>query len=618
MKKHTGFMTIIVICSVLLNCALAQKAGDREPCVWRPLSPVQALGVLAERVNLWREGRLWHMLDAEDGYLLSGFETRPGRHPWQGEHVGKWLHAATLAYEQTHDKRLLRALQETVERLLASQECNGYLGTYAQDKRFYTTPADKRNWDTWTFRYNLYGLLTYERYHPDVRVVEACKKMADQLIEVYGQGKNDLTQYGTRQGISATTLLESIVLLYERTREKKYLDFAQHIVAMTEHNPKLRLMDAMLKNESVVYSGDGKAYQLMANLLGYARLYECTGQEKYLETVEHAWETITARHLYVTGGPWTRKMPYNGNNECFALSQDFAPSEAVVETCATTTWIQMNLHMLELTGQARYAAEAERALFNALIAAQCKEGIGWAYYTRANQGFQPFESKITCCASSGPRALEMFARHVIGQIDGGISLASLVPCKATLSDASGQARIKVTGHYPVDPSAEIHIEHATGKKFAMEFRDPWGARLAAVRINGKDVFVTKNDRGFYRLNRIWKTGDMIAIDFEYLLRSHVERPKDDDTWVAFTYGPWALAREFNRGEALTEPLLGKRLPASGMSQWLEPCPSGEGRLPAFQIKGTDIVLKPYFSTGSLDTGPQTYFRLVGLPMKEDS
>jgi len=36
-------------------------------------------------------------------------------------------------------------------------------------------------------------------------------------------------------------------------------------------------MGAMLKKEDVSKPGEGKAYQLMANLLGYAILYKHTG-----------------------------------------------------------------------------------------------------------------------------------------------------------------------------------------------------------------------------------------------------------------------------------------------------------------------------------------------------
>ncbi len=35
----------------------------------------------------------------------------------------------------------------------------------------------------------------------------------------------------------------------------------------------------------------------------------------------------------------------------------------------------------------------------------------------------------------------------------------------------------------------------------------------------------------------------------------------------------------------------------------------EGALPTFQVKNTDVVLQPYFSTPSLDIAPQTWFQL---------
>ncbi|MCK5172236.1 MAG: glycoside hydrolase family 127 protein, partial [Planctomycetes bacterium] len=390
---------------------------------------------------------------------------------------------------------------------------------------------------------------------------------------------------------------------------ERFLKFAEHIVTMSENNPKLRLMGNMLENGSVVYSGEGKAYQLMANLLGYCLLYESTGDQRYLKTAQNGWEDIKADHLYVTGGPWSRKMPYNGNKECFALPQDFDPAAGQVETCSTTTWIQLNLHLLELTGQARYAAEAQRAVFNTLIAAQNKEGIDWSYFTKANQDNQPFEARISCCASSGPRALEMFSNYQVGQTDGAVSFASLSPCSASLPEAFGNAKIKVTGNYPVSPKVAIHFVQAGGKNLALEFTDPRGASLASIRVNGKDVAFNKNDRGFYRLRQNWKTDDEIEVNFEYLLESHVELPKDGKKWVAFTYGPWTLAQEVNKGDAFAEPFSGKDIPSEAILQWLEPCPARDGDMLNFRIKDTKVVLQPYFSTGSIKTGPQTYFQL---------
>ncbi len=329
-KAKMRYLSAFVIALVACHEAEAEEGRADTRAVWRPLPSQQTGGLFGERLDLWRTVRMPWMIDAEDDYLLSGFESHPGRHPWQGEHVGKWLHAATLAYEQTHDTKLLEAMQNVVERLLRAQEPGGYMGTYGPETRFTAMPENvslkdvaddiapqkksvrpSRGWDTWTFRYNLYGLLTYERFHPDPRIVDACRRMADLLIEVYGEGKYDLTKYGTRQGISATSLLESIVMLYERTQDQKYLDFAEHIVSMSEAHQGLRLMGTMLAEGSVVGPGEGKAYQLMANLLGYLRLYRNTGDGRYLRTVQNAWQDITANHLDVAGGPWGRHMDYN-------------------------------------------------------------------------------------------------------------------------------------------------------------------------------------------------------------------------------------------------------------------------------------------------------------------
>ncbi len=624
------YLSTFVIALVACHAAEAEEGRADSHAAWRPFPNQQTGGLLGERLDLWRTRRMPWMLDAEGEYLLSGFEFRPGTHPWQGEHVGKWLHAATLAHEQTGDEQLLASVQEVVERLLATQEPNGYMGTYGPETRFMAMPENvslkdvaddiapqkkgsrpSKGWDTWTFRYNLYGLLTYERFHPNPRVVDACRKMADLLIEVYGEGKYDLTKYGTRQGISATTLLESIVMLYERTQDRKYLEFAEHIVAMSEAHEGLRLMGTMLAEGSVVGPGEGKAYQLMANLLGYLRLYKSTGDDRYLRTVQNAWQDITANHLDVAGGPWGRHMDYNGNVECFAHPRHFDPGAADIETCSTTTWVQLNLHMLELTGEARYAEEAERAVFNALLAAQHKNGLDWCYYTRTNQNRRPYAIGLSCCASSGPRALEMFSRYLVGEVEGGIAITSLVPCSVKLPDALGGARITVTGNYPVSSDATVRFEKTDGGEFALEFRAPSGARLKSVRINGREATPSKNERGFYRISRAWTAGDELAIEFEYQLQKRLVAPVDKPVWVAFTYGPWALSETMDGSLAgAVEPFVGEALLESALPDWLLPQSPGDDGMPAFRIKDSDIVLGPYYSAGSKTTGPRTYFRLV--------
>ena len=62
-------------------------------------------GWIAERMAINVERRLL-TLDLE--MILDPFVNRPGRQWWAGEHVGKFLHAATCAWLFTGDDRLER------------------------------------------------------------------------------------------------------------------------------------------------------------------------------------------------------------------------------------------------------------------------------------------------------------------------------------------------------------------------------------------------------------------------------------------------------------------------------------------------------------------------------
>ena len=550
---------------------------------------------------------------AESGYLIDGFEKRPGVHPWQGEHLGKWLHAAVLAWRVTGDDKIKLEIVSNVERLLATQLPNGYLGTYDSESTFVAMPKrgavqddvskilNTGGWDIWTHRYNLYGLLTYEQYFPDERIVDACRKMADLLICVYGEGGSDITQYGTREGISSTTLLESIMMLYQRTGENAYLKFAKHMVKTIENNPGHRLMGTMLDGGSVVNPGDGKGYQLMANLLGFIRLFRCTEDPGYLETVIKGWEQIQAKHILVTGGPWTRKMDYNANRECFAYTEDFDPEKIYVEGCCDATWMQLNIHLFELTGRARYMDEAEKTLLNSLYGHQHDDGVKWCYYTMPNQSVMEFVPHLHCCASSMPRGMEMFSAHLIGEIDGAMSINGLFPFTAELPDQFGEGTVTIESDYPFGSSATITLHGLEARVFRFEFRVPSSISIENIRVNGLDALVEKNGLGFYEINRSWEEGDVIHITYACRLESRIQKGEEGKRWVAFNLGPLALAEQV-AGDMQQVRVDGNK-PVESILLPVE----SDGLNIRYRIEGTDIYLVPYFRAGTDTTGTRTYF-----------
>ena len=633
MKKL--FLLILIIG---IQITYAQIESDKKiiPNKWKALKTSSELGVHGERINLFRQNRLKFMLSGD--FLINGFEHRPGSHSWQGEHIGKWLHSSILSIQnQTilnkstdwRDEKLKKNkedIDKLVDRLLSTQLENGYMGTYAEKNRFMKIleSGSMGGWDVWTHRYNLYGLLTYEKYYANKKVIDACRKMGDLLIEVFGEGKADITKYGTRQGISSMTILESIVMLYERTLDKKYLDFAEHLVKVSEQNNKLRLMGNMLENGSVVNSGDGKAYQLMANLLGYLSLYRCTGKEKYLTTVLNAWEQIKDKHILVSGGPWSRHTDYNGNKECFAHKDAFHPEKIFVEGCSDATWVQLNIHLHEFTGDSKYFNEAEQTIVNEVYRHQDIDGYKFAYYTIPNENKTQHNPFYHCCASSEPRGMEMYSNNLAGAINGVLSINTLFPARIKLSNEFGGGNLEISGNFPYANKTIFNLNVDFKKKFKVEFRMPANTSLNSVLVNNKQVKFIRNQRGKYEINGSWKKGDMIEINYQFNLKVHEEIGEEGKRWVAFSYGPLALAEklnskndfsidrdQFNRtvGSKLVRPEPFININAKNKNVLLDKLIPIEGSQSRFKIAESDIELMPYYKTASNYSGPRTYFYL---------
>lgn len=605
----------IVVYLALVGCAgVALGRGAAVPAVPDQLEAMAAPavgGLLGERIELWRTHRLGRV--GEDPFLLQGFEKPPGQHVWQGEHVGKWIHAATLACVAAPDAKRLALLRQTVARLVATQAPDGYLGTYLPANRF-DNPKDVKargSWDVWTHRYVLYGLLEYDRHFPDPQAVAACVKIGDLLFRTFGPGGRALSEVGTRAGLSSATILESLLMLYQRTGEARFLRLAEHLADGVERNPALRPTAALREGRGITVCGDGKAYQLMAVMLGYAELYYHTGRRDYLETAVKVWEQIQTHHLYVTGGPWSYAAVPAQNAECFAPPQFFHPTNCV-ETCSTTTWVQLSLRLWRQTGEARFAAEAERAMLNHLIGAQSPNGKEWAYHTMPNAPSRGYDATITCCASSGPRALEMYACHLAAAGSGALVVASYLPATIPLdSRLPVSGRLVIEGRYPYETQATLRWEMAQPTELAVQFRLPAGVESMEVIVAGQPQPLRKTAAGYLELKRTWRPGEEAVVRFDFPLRAHFQRGRDGVNWVAFTWGPLTLAQDVVRQVDQPEVVLAldENTPAAAAALRPVSAVRADG-LPRWRLEAAghrNVILQPYGAIGASGGAVRTMF-----------
>jgi DUF1680 family protein len=464
--------------------------------------------------------------------LLEGFRKRPGRQAWDGEHVGKWLHAATLAWTYTQDGALRAKLDRVVAELGRCQLEDGYLGTYLPEQRW-------TEWDVWAHKYDMLGLLTYYRATGNTNALAISRRCADLLCRTFGTntGQRDILKAGWHMGMAPTSVLEPMVLLHRLTGEQKYHDFCRYILASWETAAGPKIISTLLSAKRVDKAGNAKAYEMLSCLNGALELYRTTGEKQLLDAALIAWQDIVDKRLYLTGTA--------SHHEHFHNDYELPNGNADVgETCVTVTWIQFNAQLLRLTGEARFAEELERTVYNQLLGAQKSDGSAWGYYVQL-EGKKPYSAELSghCCLSSGPRGLALvptFAATtdpegvVINLLGGGTSQLRLLDGKPV--------RVEVVSQYPADGEVQVKLRMEQKSTFSLKVRVPAWSRNATLAVKGQPDGTSMHPGQYVALRREWQDGDTITLTMPMALRAiagiHGNRGK-----VAFARGPLILAAD---------------------------------------------------------------------------
>jgi DUF1680 family protein len=588
-------------------------------------------GLLGRALAASQSAHLTQFIQDETSPPIALFCPEHTRHnhegDWYGEHAGKWLCAAARAVERTGDTALSANVRRVADYLINLQGADGYLGTYAPERRFVCRqPAGpctwdgapgKRTWDIWVHSYLILGLLEAGRVLAHPACIAAARKIGDLCWHTLTTGGINITDLGNHHGLSATVLLDPAVELYLVTREEKYLELARLILKQANDSPALALLPQVLAGTDAAFIGTGKAYQLSWNLVGLAKLHRATGDPSCLQAVQQVWGNIRQHHLTLGGGPWGGVA--HRSREVFNPPGVFSP-QGYVETCSTFSWIQLNRELLAITGEAKYADEIEKSAYNDLLGAQAPAGDNWCYYSFPN-GKRVFTTYWRCCKSSGPWALEELSPVAYAlTASGGIAVNLYGPGQATLTTSqAGVVRLAQVTRYPFDGLIRITVHPERAAKFAISVRIPGWAEQATVQINGT-VAGTATPGTYAPLERTWQAGDVITLDFPMPPRLHrqthrnVQESRAPDgspvaqevlrfDYAAITRGPLVYATGLIDGFKIEETL---RLPSGPESAWLTlgaPLPGSEA--PVVQLTPgyrAPLVFAPYYEAGGRTDG----------------
>jgi uncharacterized protein len=272
-------------------------------------------------------------------------------------------------------------------------------------------------------------------------------------------------------------------------------------------------------------------------ILGAARRYELTGEQRYRDIVEYFWQEVSSRRCYVTGG--------TSNGESWnALPGRLAGelSGYTQECCVTYNMLKVTRHVLAWNGDARMADYYERALYNGILGTQHPRDGHTLYYVPLQSGYwklfgDPMHS-FWCCNGSGLESFSKIAEGIYTHDAAGVFVNLFIP--STLNWKERGIRLEQQTRFPEEPATRITIQVERPQRMALRVRVPeWAGSGGSAKVNGRSLDAFASPSSYLVIDRVWKDGDVVEITMPMSLRA-VPMP-DDSTIQAVTYGPLVLA-----------------------------------------------------------------------------
>ena len=482
-------------------------------------------------------------------YLVEPFRHKNETHLWQSEFWGKWMLGAVASWEYTHDKELMVMIDQAVLSLLETQLPDGYIGNYPPENQL-------TNWDIWGRKYTLLGLIRYHDISGNKKALKAARDLADHLMTQLGPGKTNIIATGNYHGMASSSILEPVMLLYNKTQNEQYLAFARYIVHQWETPEGPRLISKALAGVNVAdrfppprawFSPENgqKAYEMMSCYDGLLELYRVTGEPDYLRAVEMTVENILEEEINIAGSGTSFECWYHGKEK------QTIPTFHTMETCVMTTWLKLNHNLLCLTGKSGYADNIELTYYNALLASTRYDGSEITMYSpllgHRGPGARQCNMDINCCSANGPRGYLMVPRYAVMTAPGDIYVNLYGESTATATlPANNTVRLEQNTEYPVHGRILIKINPETEETFTISLRIPHWSKQTSIQVNGNHI--DGIDPGTYKkITRMWNKGDQIELQLD--LRGRLVRQNNH---VAILRGPIVLARDSRFGDGYVD------------------------------------------------------------------
>ena len=434
------------------------------------------------------------------------------------------------------------ALKECQDALAASGQYShpGFLAAYPENQ-FALLEAYTTYPTIWAPYYTCHkimtGLLDCYRMADSAQALDVVTKMGDWVHSRLSQ-----TTYEQRQRMWGMYIAgeyggmnEVMMRLHEIHGDEKYLTTAKYFDLDS-------LISACAANTDTL---NGKhANQHIPQFLGYLKVYEATGEQRYFDAVKNFWDMVVPHRTYSHGGV--------GQGEIFRARDSIAGTisgTTNAETCAAYNMLKVSRALFFHTGDAKYMNYYEKTLFNQILgslSAQTSTSQPQVTYMLpvgpgVTRGFGNFG---TCCGGTGMENHVKYQDSVFFTDAADETLLVNLYIPATVSWAAHDVTVTQTTAMPLDGTAKL-VVHGSAE-FTLKLRVPAWAGTFDVEINGEAQDLDITPGSYLAIQRSWADGDEVTITMPLHLR--VEAAIDDPQLQSVYRGPSVLVARNNQGQ----------------------------------------------------------------------
>jgi hypothetical protein len=231
------------------------------------------------------------------------------------------------------------------------------------------------------------------------------------------------------------------------------------------------------------------------------------------------------------------------------------PNRSYTETCAAIGSFFFSWRLLRATGEAKYAEQMERTLYNAILSGISLDQRRYFYgnpLTSHGEHERREWFLVACCPPNLARVLASLERYLYGQSEDGVWVHQYVGGRVRFQRPEGEAALRVESGFPWQGKARLQMEVERPMRFALRLRVPAWAKQAQVRVNGKAVEEKAVPGTYAVLDRDWQSGDVVELEFRMETEAVSAPPevKENRGRAAIMRGPLVYCLEDKDNPAL--------------------------------------------------------------------